>query len=56
MGFGVGIGGTLFQGLGGFPTGFPGAWELGAGVLVLASVGVLALGERNPPRQPLNGR
>jgi EmrB/QacA subfamily drug resistance transporter len=45
-GFGVGIGGTLFLALGGFPSGFTGALELGAGVLVLAALGVLALGQR----------
>ena len=45
-GFGVGIGGTLFLALGGFPSGFTGALELAAGVLVLAALGVLALGER----------
>jgi MFS family permease len=45
-GFGVGIGGTIFLALGGFPSGFTGALELSAGVLVLAALGVLALGER----------
>lgn len=45
-GFGVGLGGTLFLALGGFPSGFTGALELSAGVLVLAALGVLALGER----------
>ncbi len=45
-GFGVGLGGTIFLALGGFPSGFTGALELSAGVLVLAAAGVLALGER----------
>jgi EmrB/QacA subfamily drug resistance transporter len=45
-GFGVGLGGTLFLALGGFPSGFTGALELAGGVLALAAIGVLAFGER----------
>jgi EmrB/QacA subfamily drug resistance transporter len=55
-GFGVGLGGTLFQALGGFPSGFTGALELGAGVLALASAGVLALGERTASTRRPAGR